>query len=141
MTPFGTSQPATPLGTSQPATPLGPSQPVESENETDDEIIPETQPTPPTKGKRKGKQREKGPGRGKPLEGAPRPWSDVEEEALAKAYVFASTRANIGKLFKFIDIYFFSKYKCLCYYFFFPKYICLCYYFFFRNIYVYVLYC
>ncbi|XP_022004086.1 uncharacterized protein LOC110901579 [Helianthus annuus] len=76
-----------------PYQPLPQARPTQIEEEDEDvEVVPETQPEPSKKKNTKGK--------GKKEDAAAkqqqRPWSKIEEEALAKAYISSSTSPIIG---------------------------------------------
>ncbi|MFS7976914.1 hypothetical protein Hanom_Chr10g00897941 [Helianthus anomalus] len=80
-----------------------PTQPVQqSEPDDDVEVVPETQP-PKQKGKRK---------KGKQVVGdkpKAKPWTPIEEEALAKAYIGTSIHLTKGWYF-FESLYIFLKF-------------------------------
>ncbi|MFS7972180.1 hypothetical protein Hanom_Chr09g00841691 [Helianthus anomalus] len=84
--------------------------PTQIEEENDDvEAVQETQPQPSKKKKTKGK------GKKEDAAGKQRPWSIIEDEALAKAWVASSRNPILGKNYFFIILLLLPTFICTLY--------------------------
>ncbi|MFS7930597.1 hypothetical protein Hanom_Chr04g00346131 [Helianthus anomalus] len=93
-----------------------PTQPVQqSEPDDDVEVVPETQPQK-EKGKRKKVKQVVGE---QPFKPKAKPWTPIEEEVLAKAYIGMSTHTTKGWYFFKVYIFFVTVYNFFKVYIFF----------------------